>query len=52
MLKENQHINIRNKSILNKLLYLKKLLTKNHEKNSTLNYNQLVQKFHEKIQKN
>ena len=49
MLKENQHINIRNKSILDKLTYLKKLLTNHHEKNSTLNYNQLVQKFHKKI---
>jgi len=51
MLKKSPKSNSKSKRLFDKISFLNKLLGKNQPKNTTLNYNEMVSNFEQKIKK-
>jgi hypothetical protein len=49
MLKKSPKSNIKTNRLIDKISFLNKILKKNHPKNTSQNYNEMVSNFHQKI---
>jgi hypothetical protein len=49
MLKKSPKSNVKTKRLIDKISSLNKLFRKNHPKNTSENYNEMVSNFHQKI---